>query len=345
MATTQLSDVFYRDVLASYLVEDSVTKTAFSESGILTASPIISQLAAGASNVINVPFWKPIDSSIEPNYNTDDPADVAVPRKVITGEQTARVAYVNEGFESADLVTELTKQNPLQYVAGRLDRFWMEQAQRRIIATTVGLYNDNVAGNAGDMVLNVSVATGTPAAANKFSAEAFIDAQATMGDTMDAFGGIAMHRLVYSSLQKQNLIEFIPASDGRTQIATYQGLRVIIDNGMPNFAGDAANNRQYLSVIFGAGAFGYGMFEPANNLAFERVEAAGNGGGIETLWTRKNMIIHPFGYKFNSATITGNGTEAAGGKSASWSDLALATNWTRVVDRKNVPLAFLVANA
>ena len=51
--------------------------------------------------------------------------------------------------------------------------------------------------------------------------------------------------------------------------------------------------------------------------------------------------MHQFGYRFTSNTITGNGTETTA-RSASWSDLALAANWERVVDRKEVPMAFLI---
>ena len=111
---------------------------------------------------------------------------------------------------------------------------------------------------------------------------------------------------------------------------------------MPVFGTGAA--RQYLCVIFGAGAIGYGDGEPKNALEYEREAARANGGGVETLWTRKDMILHPFGYRFESEVITGNGTETRPA-SASWSDLADATNWTRVVPRESVPLAYLVVNA
>ena len=342
MAITTLGDVYNQPALASYLIQDPVEKTAFFQSGVLATNGIISELARSPSNEIVVPFWNPIDASIEPNYSNDVYEDIAVPRAVNTGTQRARIAYLNEGFSSADLVAELTKQDPLRYVASRIDNFWQRQAQRRVIATAVGVYNDNVAANSGDMVVNVAVTTGTPAAENKFTPGAFIDAQATMGDTLDGLGAVAMHRAVYSHLQKQNLIQFVPNSDQKTTIPFYQGLRVIVDDGMPVFG--SGESRQYLCVIFGAGAIGYGDGEPKNALEYEREASRANGGGVETLWTRKDMILHPFGYRFESATITGNGTETRPA-SASWSDLALATNWTRVVPRKAVPMAFLVVNA
>lgn len=343
MATTQISDIYNQDLLAAYQAEDSVVKSAIYQSGILASNPIINELAGGHSNIINIPFWKPLDTSLEPNYSTDDPADVAVPQKVITAEQTARVAYLNEGFSSADLTTEITSQEPLKFVAASLDKYWIDQAQKRVVATATGLYNDNVAANSGDMVVDVSLTTGTVTDANKFSAGAFIDADATFGDSLDETGAIIVHRKVYTAMQKSQLIEFVADPETKFQIPFYMGKRVVVDNGVPVIG--TGQYAQYISIIFGAGAIGYGMQLPKNSTAFQRVEAQGNGGGIETLWTRRNMIIHPFGYKFTSTTITGNTTEANGAKSASWADLALATNWTRQVARQNVPLAFLVTNA
>ena len=156
--TTQISDIFHRDVLASYMVEDSLDKNAFVQSGVITQTPVLNQLAVGLSNEITIPYWEKIDASIEPNYSNDNPDDVAETRKVSTGTMKGRVAYLNEGFSSADLATEITKQNPLQYVASTIQEYWQTQMQQRVIASALGVYNDNVANNGGDMVVNIAAA-------------------------------------------------------------------------------------------------------------------------------------------------------------------------------------------
>lgn len=349
MAITTIGDIVTGNipVLASYMTEDPVEKTAFFQSGILTPTPYAAEIARGPSNVANIPFWKAIDTSIEPNYSNDVYQDIATPRNVQTGEMMARVAYLNEGFGQADLTVELTSQNPLQSVASRLDNFWQRQAQRRLIATALGLYNDNVAPTdeyhkQNDMVIDVSDTPG-------FDAGAFIDATQTMGDALignggEVLGAIAMHSFVYAQARKQQLIDFIRDADNNTMFATYQGYRVIVDDGMTVVrTGDhrTGDPRKFISIIFGNGAIGYGEGNPTNPLAYEREESRGNGGGVETLWTRKTWLLHPFGYSFTSAVITGNGTETIA-RSASWQDLANASNWNRVVDRKHVPIAFLV---
>ncbi|MFB1731185.1 hypothetical protein ACEY67_20825 [Salmonella enterica subsp. enterica] len=344
MAITTIGDIVTGNipVLASYMTEDPVEKTAFFDSGILTSTPYAAEIANGPSNIANLPFWKAIDTSIEPNYSNDVYQDIATPRAIQTGEMMARVAYLNEGFGQADLTVELTSQNPLQSVASRLDNFWQRQAQRRLIATALGLYNDNVATTdeyheQNDMVVDVSATLG-------FDAGAFIDATQTMGDALmgnggEVLGAIAMHSFVYAQARKAQLIDFIRDAENNTMFATYQGYRVIVDDSM-TVVGQGAQ-RKFISIIFGQGAIGYGEGNPVMPLEYEREASRANGGGVETLWTRKTWLLHPFGYSFTSAVITGNGTETIA-RSASWQDLANAANWNRVVDRKHVPIAFLV---
>ncbi|EHO0270198.1 hypothetical protein KNE10_002701 [Salmonella enterica] len=344
MAITTIGNIVTGNepVLLSYMTQDPVEKTAFFESGILTPTPYAAEIARGPSNIANIPFWKAIDTSIEPNYSNDVYQDIATPRNVQTGEMMARVAYLNEGFGQADLTVELTSQNPLQSVANRLDNFWQRQAQRRLIATALGLYNDNVAATdeyhtQNDMVIDVSATLG-------FDAGAFIDATQTMGDALmgstgEVLGAIAMHSFVYGQARKANLIDFIRDSENNTMFATYQGYRVVVDDSMTVVG--TGSDRKFISIIFGNGAIGYGEGNPSKPLHYEYEASRGNGGGVETLWTRKTWLLHPLGYSFTSAVITGNGSETIA-RSASWQDLANATNWNRVVERKHVPIAFLV---
>lgn len=344
MAITTIGDIVTgkTPVLLSYMTQDPVEKTAFFDSGILTPTPYAAAIANGPSNLANIPFWKAIDSSIEPNYSNDVYEDIATPRAVNTGEMMARVAYLNEGFGQADLTVELTSQNPLQSIASRLDNFWMRQAQRRLLATSLGIYNNNVTATdayheQNDMVIDVSATLG-------FDAGAFIDATQTMGDALmgpsgQVLGTIAMHSFVYGQARKQQLIDFVRDVDNNTEFATYQGYRVVVDDSMTVVG--TGNDRKFISIIFGQGAIGYGEGSPTNPLEYERAASRGNGGGVDVLWTRKTWLLHPLGYTFTSAVITGNGSETIA-RSASWQDLANETNWNRVVERKHVPIAFLV---
>lgn len=334
--STILSDVVFRDELRDYISVLSVERTAFFESGILTTNSDMTTLLASPSNTFTIPWWVDLDASIESNYSNDVYTDIAVPLSVTSASMQARAAYLNEGWNCMNLVKNITNQDPLEFVAGRLLSYWRKVAQRRAIATTVGIYNDNVANNAGDMVID---------AGGTINAAAIIRAKATMGDYSGQLGGlsvIAMHSAVQTELQILNLIDFTPLADQIPEFGRFQGMRVVVDDSMP-VVGTGADAK-YLSVVFGPGALGYAEEQPAgeDGLEYERAPDRGNGGGTETLWTRRNFVVHPLGFSFTSATITGTpGTTRP--VSANWADLALATNWERKFDRKQVPLAFVTS--
>lgn len=343
---TILSDVVFRDELRDYMQVNTAERTAFFQSGILTNNSDMSTLLASPSNTFTIPWWVDLDASIEPNYSNDVYTDIAVPLSVTSASMQARAAYLNEGWNAMNLVKNITNQDPLEFVASRLTSYWQRQAQRRAIATTIGIYNDNVAGNGGDMVVD---------AGGTISAAAIIRAKATMGDYTGQLGGlsvIAMHSAVHTELQILNLIDFTPLADQIPEFGRFQGMRVVVDDSMPVLPAVAADPdaeppveaspARYLSVIFGPGALGYAEEQDEDDMAYEREEARGNGGGAETLWTRRNFVLHPLGYSFNSSTITGTpGTTRP--VSANWADLALASNWERKFDRKQVPLAFVTS--
>lgn len=339
MARTTLADVWVPETFGSYQVNDPIRQSALVTSGILSTNPLVSDAAAGAGYLSTVPFWNPIDSSLEPNYSNDVYTDIADPQKITAGEMTVRVSDLNEGWSSADLVATLAGTDPLKQIAAQIDGYWVEQMQRRLIATAIGVYNDNLADNAGDMIVNRSSANMTVTDANLFGSSAIVAAQLTLGDRMGKMAGIAMHSVVYARMVENDMIQWVADSKGTLSIPNYMGMYVIVDDGMPIIGGDGTTVAfKYLTILFGRGAFGYGAGTPKVPFEYEREASRANGGGFETLWVRKRWIIHPMGYDFKNTTITGPGY------SPTWADLKLATNWERKLARKNTPLAFLVTN-
>lgn len=335
---TELSDIFVPEVFASYQTLDSTEKTAFMESGVVVNNPALDAAANAGGFTITVPHWADLDASIEPNYSNTTYSDVADTQKLGSGEQVGRIAYLNEGFSSSDLNKEIAGNDPMQRITSRLDSYWARQFQRRNLAIMVGLYNDNVASNGGDMVIDISSQTpGSINATNRFGSTAFIDAMYTMGDQVGAMGTIAVHSIVAAQMDKADEIEYLEApSAGGVRLATYKGRRLIIDDGLPTFG--AGVDRKYLSILMGPGLIGLGRGNPKTPEELDRQPARANGGGVEVLWSRKTWLLHPAGYKFTSSVIT------APGLSPTWANLNNASNWERIYSRKNIPLAFIVSN-
>lgn len=338
--TTRLVDSIIPTLFDSYTNEDTVELTAFADSGVVQTGDIINRMVANGGGAITLPFWNDLDSTDEPNYSNDDPTDMATPDKLTSGEMSARVAFLNNGWAAADLVQELAGSDPNRRIASRVDAYWARQWQKRLLNTTVGLYNDNVANNGGDMVVDITAETNP--ADQVFNAEAFIDTAYTMGDRVGGMNVLAIHSVIAKRMAKNDLIETIRDSEGNVLYYAYKGARLVMDDSMPTFGTGA--DRKYLSVMFGPGSIISGFGSPRVPTEPHREPRAGHGGGTEELWTRRTWLIHPKGYKFTGAKLTGNATDDAGlpWKNANWSDLRDATNWERILDRKKVNMAFLV---
>jgi len=341
MATTRLSDVFIHDVYGSYTAVNNPETSAFFQAGIVTHSEVYDQLARTAGKQFTVPFWQDLDPDIEPNYSNDDPDDMATPNKVETGTMTARKAWLNQGYSEMDLVVELNGAAPLEHVRNRFGTYWLRQWERRLIATARGVMNDNIANDGGDMVIDIST---QPGDAGVFGSDAFIDAAYTAGDRAEMFRGISVHSSIMARMLKNDEIVYIPDSSGGLTIPTYKGRVVIVDDMMP------VVNGVFTSILFGAGSFAFGGVDgsafafgegvPKVPYEVERVAAAGNGGGMETLWERKTWMLHPFGMEWVEPASPGLPEF-----SPRLVDLADGQYWNRVVPRKSVPLAFIISRA
>ena len=252
---------------------------------------------------------------------------------------------MNQGWTESDLAAELAMGgNAMRRIRARVDTYWAWRWQRRVVKTAVGVMLANVANDGGDMVTDISIEDGNAATdANMFSRTAMVAAAFTMGDRFDELSAIVVHSVVAQRMIDNDDIVYIPDSLGNLTIPTFLGKRVVIDDGAPVIAGTVSGFR-YVSMLFGSAAFGYGVGTPEVPVEVERKADQGNGGGVESLWSRKTWLIHPLGHKFTSATVTGPTGMTVNNISPTDADLALAANWERVHFRKNIPLAYLVTN-
>lgn len=336
MADTTLSDIIDVTVYQDLAPVNSPETTAFADSGIAVSSPLFGTLAGAAGKLAELPFWKDLDGSAEPNYSSDNSGSEATPAKATQGEQISRKAFVNQGYSAMDLAVELGMgDDALQHVRNRFGTYWMRAFQRRLIATVQGIHADNAANDSGDMTNDIaSESIAGQGAGTLWSQQAFIDAAYTMGDKVDGVTAIAVHSMVAKQITEQNGAQDVRDSDGNLLYRTYLGRRIIVDDGLPAVAG-STDGVKYLSVLFGPSAIGYGEALPTVPVEVDRNPRAGDGGGQEEIWERKTWLIHPFGFQ-------NTGTPSA--DSFTLAELKAATSWDRVIERKNVPMAFLWTN-
>lgn len=324
MATVQITDVIVPEAFTSYVIQNSVERSAFAKSGVAVLNAAVNeQLTAGAEN-FKVPFWNDLGDD-EANIASDNPATDATPYKLGASKQTVRKSFLHNSWSAMNLASELSGSDALSRIQDRAAAYWERQFSRRLIASMKGILADNIANDAGDMVEDISALTG---GAELFSASAVIEAASTLGDGMDALTTIAVHSAIYTKMLKDDLVTTIPDSQGGF-VKTFRGLAIVVDDTLPLATG------VYTTALFGPGAFSYGMTAPriAAGTEIENKPSSGNGGGQQILHSRVNLAVTPIGYTWLEGSVVAD--------SPSIAELALAANWDRVVARKAIPLAFL----
>ena len=331
MSLTQIADIIVPSDFARYSIQATTALNRFVASGIMASDPAFDAMAASAGLTHNLPFWNDIDVDAEPT--NDDPSDVLVPAKLSTAQDIAAIQMRALALSDADVVTDVAGSDPMQVAINGDAKRWSANFQKIALKTLDGVFGSALAGT---HVANLAVEDGLGGSAVKISANAVLDAAGLLGDRADGLTAIGLHSDVYRTLQKQNLIDYIPDARGEVNIPTYLGMRVVVDDGLPKVAGSTSGFK-YTSYLFGAGALALGQAAPAKSPAVEFVREAlqGNGGGVTTMVSRRKFIIHVRGVKW---------TGSPAGLTPTSAELATAGNWARVYDPKYIRVVKLVTN-
>jgi len=335
-AAATLNDIYDPTIFNGGVQEMAIELNRFVQSGIMMPDPRLNAMASGPGSTGDIPFFHGLTND-EPDYVNDNPADESTPAAITNGKQIYASAHLHKSWSTMDLARELGLQDPLGAIMARVGKYWAVNTEKRLINTAQGVMLDNIANNSGDMVNAIHLETSTGQdASNWISADAVIDTAATMGDHAPELSAIAMHSVIYTNLQKLNLIDFIPDSNGVVSIPTYLGYAVIVDDSLAPRVGTTSGS-VYTTILFAAGtiAFGQGNAEVPSEI--ERKAGTGNGGGQDIIHSRGTEIVHPFGFAFATAGLAGI--------TATYAELAVAAPWSRVFnERKNVGIAFLTSN-
>lgn len=335
MATIQIADIYDPLRFTTMAQERQVEKNAFIQSGVMVGNAELSTLCGQSGFTGDIDNIKPLTLD-EPTYTNDNPNDSITFDKLGTQQMKYRKAARAKAWSAMDLARGIGLQDPMTGITNRIGDYWANDNQKRLIYSLQGILADNVANDGGDMVHNVATdAAGAITDAEKASALNFIKALELKGDMVNMLSAFAMHSSVYYGLYALNLIEFVRESEDAS-FATFQGKRVIVDDGLVVVQG--TNRPTYTSILFGAGAVESGEGNMPNTLASEldRKPEAGNGGGETRLFSRRTDIIMPVGFSWTDTTVAG--------QTATYAELQNATNWNRIWDPRNIPIAFLQTN-
>lgn len=339
---TQIADIIVPEIFTPYTQQITTTKSRLITSGAVVRDPGLDALLAGGGLTFEAPSWRDLDDDVErvstdsvPIEYTGGVADPN-PNKIETDQETAVRLSRNNSWSTAQLAAVLAGADPAGAIADRVGAYWVRRQQAAFVALVKGIFADNDAAPAGtehvryDLTNDIS-GSAYVAGVTDFSAEAFLDAGLTMGDSQDNLTMVMVHSVVFNRMQKNNLIDFIPDAEGKVQIPTFLGREVIVDDGVPK------SGSVYESWLFGPGAVRLGVGSPKVPTEIHRLPGAGNGGGAETLYNRVEWCMHPPGHAYV-------GTAPKGGpdNTANSNMLAAAGSWQRVFgERKMIKIARL----
>ena len=341
---TQITDVIVPEIFSPYVQQLTEEKSRLVASGAVVRSQELDEKLAGGGLTFNAPSFKDLDNDAD-NVSSDAADDDftggsanSSPKKTGTSNEVSVRLSRNQSWGSADLADALAGADPMQSIADRVSTYWARRLQAAFVATMNGVFADNDAAPAGsehaqgDLTNDISGASYS-AGVTDFSAEAFIDAAVTMGDSMENLSMVCVHSIVYARMKKNNLIDFVPDSNGVVSIPTFLGRTVIVDDGVPS-----PSSGVYHSWLLGSGAVLLGMGSPKVPTETERKPGAGNGGGQSVLYSRTEWAIHPRGHKYAGTAPNGGPSNAA-----TSNNLAHADSWQRVFpERKQIQIARLI---
>ena len=237
MAGTTLSDVIVPELFTPYVVNRTMEKSAFVTSGIMVRNAAFDALASEAARTHNMPFFEDLSGDAQ---NIVEGQKIEF-EKITSNKDVSTTIMRQQKWSATALSAALAGTDPMRAIGDLLADYWARQYQKELINILSGVFS---ADSMKDHILDISGGTGVAA---NIGATAVIDALQLMGDAQDQLTAIVMHSATKAYLKKLNLITTERDSTS-VEFDTYQGRRVIVDDGCPTAEG------VYTTYLFGEGA-------------------------------------------------------------------------------------------
>src|SRR5512136_111149 len=335
MAKTAVSDIIIPTEFERYAIERTAELSNFGQCGIVEHAPEFDALANGGGREVKMPFWKDLTAT---RQLLSDSGSLTV-NKISADADIARIHNDAQVWSVNHLATVISGDDPMQAIVDLVAGYWARTDEGLVISCLKGMFA--AASMSGNLLAIHSESIAGQSASTRLSGATFVDACAKLGDAASRLTAVAMHSATEAALKKLDLIDFLPDSEGKPSLASFQGRRVVVDDSLPTRAG-TTDGVVYTTYLFGQGAFAKGV-SPLDGTPLqggfgtEGVELARVPLDSDTLLiNRRRYILHPRGVKFTSASVAADSPTAA--------ELETGANWTRVWEAKNVRLVAITHN-
>ena len=326
MALT-LAQIITNQLFLQSVIEASVKKNAFIQSGVATPDAAIAAvLAAGGTYAegqsINMNFIRRWDATAQMPGTTANPV---VPDGTTMDQDAAPFILRDFAFGADTFAGERANHNFAQSAAAQIGEVHATFWQRTLFNVLEGVFANNALpstqpappatplpalGNDGDLVMDISGDMG-----DKTS---LLEAAQLLGDAKGKLAAIAMHSQAETYFNTIGSISYVaPAKDMPAILPYYNGRPVIVDDECPF---DPTTGVAGIT-LFAQGAIAHNPIARAIPFGAERDEKANS----DTLVSRIGGIMHLRGIKYKGGYDRKTITDAS---------LKAAASWERVWDKK-----------
>jgi len=349
---TFLSDLVTRPEFLQYTAEGIFEQSKWIQSGIIQRNAALDARAGGTR--VRVPFFDPINPTEEQITSAADwgtsTAGYLTPQGTSADEQIMTILHRGFAYAADDLSQLGSGADPLAHVRNQLTAAINKLKTATLKAQLLGLFGGISA--AGVLGANQFDATGTTTADedNYISVANVIQAKNKLGERGEEIDTIAMHSAVAYYLQQIGMLTFSTSAlaaagavtwggggVGVTQpeVATFAGMRVVIDDQLTYLAGGTATHLvKYPVYLFKSGVISEGIQQDLR-LAADR-----------NILSMQDVIAVDYHYGFH---VTGTKWAAAGDNptnASSAGNLAATASWNLVfATTKMVPVVRLLVNS
>ena len=328
MATLR-SDIIIPEVFTPYVIEQSTQRDAFLASGVV--QPMAELNATEGGDFVNVPFWK---ANLTGDFEVLSDSTSLTPGKITADKQVGVILHRGRAFESRDLAALAAGADPMAAIGSKLGEYIANQRQKDLISCLQGVFGSLNANTSASAFFDLTIDSESADTPTALSPRHVAEARAILGDQGEKLTALCVHSKVYYDLVERRAVDYVAAGDtnagatasggsimaayGEVNVPTYMGLRLIVSDDVET-AGSGAST-EYATYFFTQGAVASGE-QAGTEIETDRDILAKSDAMAVDL----HYCYHPVGAKWAVTDANPNRTA-----------LALASNWSKVYETKNI---------
>lgn len=350
---TFLSNLVTRPEFLQYTAEGIFEQSKWIQSGIVQRNAALDARAGGTR--VRVPFFDPIaptETQILSSGSWNGGLGYLTAQNVTADEQIMTLLHRGFAYAADDLSKLGSGADPLAHVRNQLSAAINKLKTATLAAQLLGLFGGiSGAGVLGPNQSNKSFAgvPGSMTEANFLNVGNVVGTKALLGERGDELDAIAMHSSVAYYLQQVGMLTFSSSvlSSGSgilwggggvgvtaPEVATFAGLRVVIDDQLTALAGGTSTHaKKYPVYLFKSGVVSEGIQQDLRL------------GADRNILSMQDILAVDYHYGYH---ITGTKWNVAGDNptnAATTGNLADTASWSLVYSTtKQVPIARLLVN-